>query len=75
MKVQFHWDREGQSDEGVQLLLDPRKRGFRPAQGGAGSTLHRIRQEVIVDFLEGDPDRPIITGRVYNADNMPPYPL
>ena len=35
----------------------------------------RIGQEVIVDFLEGDPDRPIITGRVYNADNMPPYDL
>src|SRR5207302_4240425 len=35
----------------------------------------RIGQEVIVDFLEGDPDRPIITGRVYNADQMPPYPL
>ena len=35
----------------------------------------RIGQEVIVDFLDGDPDRPIITGRVYNADNMPPYAL
>ena len=35
----------------------------------------RIGQEVIVDFLEGDPDRPIITGRVYNADSMPPYKL
>ena len=35
----------------------------------------RIGQEVIVEFLEGDPDRPIITGRVYNNDNMPPYDL
>jgi type VI secretion system secreted protein VgrG len=35
----------------------------------------RIDQEVIVSFIEGDPDRPIITGRVYNADHMPPYEL
>ena len=35
----------------------------------------RIGQEVIVDFLEGDPDQPIITGRVYNAEQMPPYTL
>jgi type VI secretion system secreted protein VgrG len=35
----------------------------------------RIGQEVIVDFLEGDPDQPIITGRVYNAEQMPPYAL
>jgi type VI secretion system secreted protein VgrG len=35
----------------------------------------RIGQEVIVDFLEGDPDQPIITGRVYNAEHMPPYEL
>ena len=38
-------------------------------------TIPRIGQEVIVDFLEGDPDRPIITGRVYNAEQMPPYTL
>ena len=38
-------------------------------------SIPRIGQEVIVDFLEGDPDRPIITGRVYNAEAMPPYPL
>src|SRR4029078_13150864 len=37
--------------------------------------LPRIGQEVIVDFLEGDPDQPIITGRVYNGDAMPPYSL
>jgi type VI secretion system secreted protein VgrG len=46
------------------------------ADGGFGSVmLPRIGQEVIVDFLDGDPDRPIITGRVYNADKMPPYAL
>ena len=37
--------------------------------------LPRIGQEVIVDFLEGDPDQPLITGRVYNADQMPPCAL
>ena len=50
-----------------------RSRG--PARTGASSHIPRIGQEVIVDFLEGDPDRPIITGRVYNAEQMPPYDL
>ena len=73
VKVQFHWDREGKSDENSSCWV-------RVSQTWAGSkwgTTHipRIGQEVIVDFLEGDPDRPIITGRVYNADNMPPYDL
>ena len=35
----------------------------------------RIGQEVVVEFLEGDPDRPLVTGAVYNADNIPPYAL
>jgi type VI secretion system secreted protein VgrG len=73
VKVQFHWDREGQRDENSSCWV-------RVTQMWAGSqwgAIHipRIGQEVIVDFLEGDPDKPIITGRVYNADNMPPYPL
>ena len=38
-------------------------------------TIPRIGQEVLVDFLEGDPDRPIIAGRVYNAEQMPPWDL
>jgi type VI secretion system secreted protein VgrG len=45
------------------------------SSGFGGISIPRIGDEVIVDFLEGDPDRPIITGRVYNADNMPPYTL
>ena len=67
VKVQFHWDREGREDERA------------PAGSGWQAVLRRdhygdvyiprIGQEVIVDFLEGDPDRPIIIGRVYNADN------
>lgn len=73
VKVQFHWDREGARDEKSSCWV-------RVAQVWAGAkwgAMHipRIGQEVIVDFLEGDPDRPIVTGRVYNADNMPPYGL
>lgn len=73
VKVQFHWDRYGKADENSSCWI-------RVAQGLAGKTwgaiyTPRIGQEVIVEFLEGDPDRPIITGRVYNAEAMPPYPL
>jgi type VI secretion system secreted protein VgrG len=73
VKVQFFWDREGKKDENSSCWM-------RVAQNWAGKNwgivFHpRIGQEVIVDFLEGDPDRPIITGRVYNADQMPPYAL
>jgi type VI secretion system secreted protein VgrG len=73
VKVQFHWDRLGKSDENSSCWV-------RVAQvwaGGRWGAMHipRIGQEVIVEFLEGDPDRPIITGRVYNGDNKPPYDL
>jgi type VI secretion system secreted protein VgrG len=73
VKVQFHWDRIGDHDENSSCWV-------RVSQAWAGSnwgSIHipRIGQEVIVDFLEGDPDRPIITGRVYNGSNMPPYDL
>ncbi|MBL3589258.1 MAG: type VI secretion system tip protein VgrG [gamma proteobacterium endosymbiont of Lamellibrachia anaximandri] len=73
VKVQFHWDREGKMDEKSSCWV-------RVSQNWAGKNwggvfLPRIGQEVIVDFLEGDPDRPIITGRVYNGENTPPYTL
>src|SRR4051812_47905798 len=71
VKVQFHWDRYGQKDENSSCWI----RVSHPWAGkgwGAVST-PRIGQEVIVDFLEGDPDQPIITGRVYNAENPPPF--
>ena len=73
IKVSFHWDRESKFDETSSCWI-------RVAQVWAGKQwggihLPRVGQEVIVDFLEGDPDRPIITGRVYNNDNMPPYDL
>ena len=71
--VQFFWDRIGTSDENSSCCI-------RVAQGWAGKqwgyiSIPRIGQEVIVSFLEGDPDRPIITGSVYNADQTVPYTL
>jgi type VI secretion system secreted protein VgrG len=73
VKVQFHWDREGNYDSNSSCWV-------RVAQGWAGKKwgmvfTPRIGMEVIVHFLEGDPDRPIITGCVYNANAMPPYTL
>lgn len=73
VKVQFHWDREGKKDEKSSCWI-------RVSQVWAGATwgamyIPRIGHEVIVDFLEGDPDQPIITGRVYHGINMPPYAL
>ncbi len=73
VKLQFHWDRYGKSDEESSCWI----RVSQPWAGAnwGGVFLPRIGQEVIVEFLEGDPDRPIITGRVYNGDNMHPYAL
>jgi type VI secretion system secreted protein VgrG len=73
VKVQFHWDRQGTRDENSSLWI----RVSHPwaGKGWGAVSIPRIGQEVIVDFLEGDPDRPIITGRVYNAEAMPPYGL
>ena len=71
VKVQFHWDRLGKKDENSSCWI----RVSHPWAGkgwGAVST-PRIGQEVIVDFLEGDPDQPIVTGRVYNAECQPPF--
>jgi type VI secretion system secreted protein VgrG len=71
IKVQFHWDREGKKDENSSCWI-------RVGQIWAGrrwgaTFIPRIGQEVIVDFLEGDPDLPIVIGSVYNGDQMPPY--
>ena len=73
VKVQFRWDREGKHDENSSCWI-------RVSHVWAGTnfgTMHvpRIGQEVIVDFINGDPDYPLITGRVYNADEMPPWTL
>jgi len=73
IKVQFIWDREGKKDENSSCFL-------RVTQAWAGnnwgsSFIPRIGHEVIVSFLDGDPDRPIVTGSVYNGANKPPYRL
>jgi len=71
VKVQFHWDRYGNGDENSSCWI----RVSQPwaGKGWGSQATPRIGQEVIVEFLEGDPDRPIITGRVYNGDQTPPY--
>jgi type VI secretion system secreted protein VgrG len=73
VKFQFHWDRKGKRDEKSSCWV----RVSQPWAGEnwGGVIIPRIGLEVIVEFLEGDPDRPIVTGRVYNAEQMPPYSL
>lgn len=73
VKVQFHWDREGKRDENSSCWI----RVSHPWAGRNWGAIHipRIGQEVLVDFLEGDPDQPVIIGRVYHAENMPPWAL
>jgi type VI secretion system secreted protein VgrG len=73
VKVQFHWDRQGKADENSSCWI--RVAQIWAGSGWGGIHIPRIGQEVIVSFLEGDPDRPIITGRVYNGDSKVPYPL
>ena len=73
VKVQFHWDRRGKKDENSSCWI--RVSSPWAGKGWGAVSLPRIGQEVVVDFLEGDPDQPIITGRVYNAEQMPPYDL
>jgi type VI secretion system secreted protein VgrG len=71
VRVMFHWDREAEAKETDSCWV-------RVSQEFAGKKwgsmqIPRVGHEVIVSFLEGDPDRPLITGRVYNGDNAPPY--
>ena len=73
VKVQFHWDRLGRQDENSSCFI--RVSHYWAGKGWGAVHTPRIGHEVIVDFLEGDPDQPIIVGRVYNAVNMPPYTL
>ncbi|MEO8053544.1 MAG: type VI secretion system tip protein TssI/VgrG [Acidobacteriota bacterium] len=73
IKVQFHWDREGKSNSDSSCWV----RVATPWAGKQWGAIHipRIGQEVVVDFLEGDMDQPIVIGSVYNAECMPPYSL
>ena len=73
VKVQFYWDRVGQKNEKSSCWV--RVSQIWAGKNWGGITIPRIGQEVLVDFLEGDPDRPIIVGRVYNADQTVPYGL
>jgi len=73
VKVQFHWDRLGKSDDASSCWV-------RVASSWAGKNwgaqqVPRVGQEVVVSFLEADPDRPLIIGSVFNAEAMPPYEL
>jgi len=73
VRVQFHWDREGQWDDNSSCWM-------RVSQGWAGHgygmiTIPRIGHEVLVGFFEGDPDQPVIVGRVYNNAARVPYKL
>ncbi|MCX4164572.1 MULTISPECIES: type VI secretion system tip protein TssI/VgrG [Paraburkholderia] len=73
VKVQFHWDRLGQRNQTSSCWV---RVGQAWAGGGFGGVqIPRIGDEVVISFLDGDPDRPLIIGRVYNAQNMPPWKL
>ena len=74
VKVQFHWDRYGKADENSSCWVRISQSAWAGKKYGA-LYIPRVGHEVIVEFLEGNPDLPIITGRVYNADSMPPYDL
>ena len=73
VKVSFPWDLEGQQDDKSSCWI-------RVSQGSAGTfwgamSIPRVGQEVVIGFLDGDPDQPIILGRTYRAENLPPYSL
>ena len=73
IKVQFHWDRQGKKDDKSSCWVRVMQ-AWAGAGWGAIFT-PRVGQEVVVSFLEGDPDRPLVTGGVYNGTQVPPYAL
>ena len=73
VRVQFHWDRYGQKN--IKSSCWIRVSQHHAGAGWGSIDIPRKDEEVIVSFLEGDPDRPIITGRVYNGNNQPPFGL
>ena len=73
IKVKFHWDRAEEKNERSSCWLRLAFLAAGPRFGFV--SIPRIGHEVVVDFLEGDPDRPLVTGVVYNGDNLPPWAL
>jgi type VI secretion system secreted protein VgrG len=73
VKVQFHWDRDGKNDDHSSCWV--RVGQAWAGQGFGANFIPRIGQEVLVRFLEGNPDRPVIGGAVYNGQNPPPIDL
>ncbi|NQE79924.1 type VI secretion system Vgr family protein [Pantoea ananatis] len=73
VKVKFHWDRLAKGDDTSSCWV--RVSSAWAGQGFGGVQIPRVGDEVVVDFINGDPDRPIITGRVYNEASMPPWDL
>jgi len=75
--VTFHWDRNGRNDPGVDTSHDDQSIAIRVSQnwagdGWGGMFIPHIGTEVVVSFEDGDPDRPLVTGRVYNETKLPP---
>lgn len=73
IKVKFHWDRLAKGDDTSSCWV--RVSSAWAGQGFGGVQIPRVGDEVVVDFINGDPDRPIVTGRVYNEASMPPWTL
>jgi type VI secretion system secreted protein VgrG len=73
VKVHFHWDRKGSKDDKSSCWI--RVSQLWAGAGWGAMWIPRVGHEVVVDFIEGDPDRPLIVGRVYHGANVPPYPL
>jgi len=73
VKVKFHWDRHAKGDDTSSCWV--RVSSAWAGQGFGGVQIPRVNDEVVIDFINGDPDRPIITGRVYNEASMPPWAL
>lgn len=73
VKVKFHWDRLAKGDDTSSCWV--RVSSAWAGQGFGGVQIPRVGDEVVIDFINGDPDRPIVTGRVYNEASMPPWDL
>ncbi|CAI0984638.1 type VI secretion system Vgr family protein [Serratia ficaria] len=73
VKVKFHWDRLAKGDETSSSWV--RVSSAWAGQGFGGVQIPRVGDEVVIDFINGDPDRPMVTGRVYNEASMPPWTL